>query len=333
MRRAWAVLVWTLAAEPAAAAPLQYLTGSGPKANATVALTWLLIVISVVVVVIIAALVTTGAWRGRLTHPSPKATAPIAGATGLDWLIWGVGISFIALVISLIWTMVVVAEVNPPRHAPLTIEVTGEQWWWKVRYLSDAPSLTVTTANEIHIPVGQPVRVRLIGGDVIHSFWVPQLAGKTDTIPGQINVTWLQADKPGVYRGQCTEYCGVQHAHMGFFVVAEARNQFERWWQSQSLQAAEPANPAAQAGEETFVFKCGACHTVRGTDAGGTVAPDLTHLMSRHTIAAATLPTTPAGLGAWISNPQSIKPGTNMPTLYLSGPQLQNVLAYLETLK
>ncbi|HWF00565.1 MAG TPA: cytochrome c oxidase subunit II [Caulobacteraceae bacterium] len=333
MKRAGAAVIWAAAAGPLAAAPLQYLTGSGPKTHATVGLTWLLLVISIVVVVAISVLVGVGVWRRRALGASLEASPPSAGPAGLEWLVWGVGISFIALLISLVWTMVVLAEVTPPRRAPLTIEVTGEQWWWRVRYLSQTPALTVTTANEIHIPVGQPVRVRLIGADVIHSFWVPQLTGKTDTIPGQTNVTWLQADAPGVYRGQCTEYCGVQHAHMGFFVIAEPRDQFERWWGAQSLPAAEPVDAAAQAGQQTFVFKCGACHDVRGTLAGGTVAPDLTHLMSRHTIAAATLPTTPAGLGAWISNPQAIKPGTNMPTLYLSGPQLQNVLAYLETLK
>ena len=331
MRRA----LLPLAAIPASAsaAPLQYLTGSGAKAYPVVGLTWWMLLVSIVVVVLIAAFVTIGVLRRRSPSVAPADTAVGSPAGGAAWIYWGVGITAIALVITLVWTMVVLADVTPPHHAPLTIEVTGRQWWWEARYLGKDPELNVAVPNEIHIPVGQPVRIKLIGADVIHSFWVPQLTGKTDAIPGQTNVTWLEADKPGRYRGQCTEYCGVQHAHMGFYVVAEPWPQFKQWWIAQTLPAQAPATPDAQKGEQLVVYKCGACHSVRGTDAGGTVAPDLTHLMSRQTLAAATLPNTPYGLAGWISNPQDFKPGTNMPTFYLSGPQLYDVLAYLETLK
>jgi cytochrome c oxidase subunit 2 len=180
------------------------------------------------------------------------------------------------------------------------------------------------------------VRFRLKGADVIHSFWVPALGGKTDTIPGQTNVTWLEADQPGRYRGQCAEFCGFEHARMALEVVADRPAAFQAWW-SHQLTAAQPPPPATAAGEALFVQKCGACHTVRGAisegaAAGGQVAPDLTHLMSRRLIAAGAAPNTPVGLSAWIANPQSLKPGTLMPTLYLSGPQLNDVRDYLETL-
>ena len=219
------------------------------------------------------------------------------------------------------------------RKPALTIEVTGQQWWWKVRYLSDDPSRIFTTANEIHIPTGEPVRIELIGADVIHSFWVPPLSGKTDAIPGQTNVTWLEADRPGRYRGQCTEYCGVQHAHMGFEVVAQSPGEFDAWWDAQLKPAATADRRPANAAPTLFSYHCGACHTVRGTEAGGAIAPDLTHLMSRATIAAGTLPNNAGNLSGWIADPQAIKPGTLMPIVYLSGPELNDIRAYLQTLK
>lgn len=335
LRGGWALLAGAaLPASARAAAPLNYLVGFGDKANPVVALTWGVLVISVIVVAIISALVIWGVLKRRTNAALPENVPVEHRGSGLNWIGWGVGISSIALVFTLIWTVVVLAEVNePPRPAGLTIEVTGNQWWWKARYLNDDPSQVFTTANELHIPVGVPVRVKLIGADVIHSFWVPQLTGKTDTIPGQTNVTWLEASQPGRYRGQCTEYCGEQHAHMALFVNAEPPAQFEAWREAQVAPAADPTAPEAVQGEQIFAFKCGACHTVRGTDALGTVAPDLTHLMSRGTIAAGALTNTPSNLSGWIANPQTIKPGTRMPTLYLSGAELTAVRSYLETLK
>jgi cytochrome c oxidase subunit 2 len=170
----------------------------------------------------------------------------------------------------------------------------------------------------------------LIGGDVIHSFWVPSLGGKTDTIPGQTNITWLQADRPGIYRGQCTEYCGKQHANMGFFVVAEPAQQFEQWRRQQIAPAAPSPNLAQDVA--AFQTRCGVCHTVRGTPAGGKVGPDLTHVMSRGTIAAGTLPNTPGHLTGWIANPQGIKPGNLMPQIDMSGADLNAIRSFLQTL-
>jgi cytochrome c oxidase subunit 2 len=304
----------------------------GNKATTTLPLTWGLLAISIAVIVIVAILLVTALRRRRLASDESIDVRPAERATG--WVYAGVGISAFVLTVALVWTVRVLAKVDaPPRSPAMTIEVTGQQWWWKARYLNDDPSKVLTTANEIHIPVGQPVRVELIGADVIHSFWIPALSGKTDAIPGQRNVTWIEADAPGRYRGQCTEYCGLQHAHMGFDVVAEAPDAFARWFDTQIAPAKAASSDDAARGEHDFEFRCGACHTVRGTLAGGTSGPDLTHLMSRQTIAAGTVPNTPGLLVAWIVNPQAIKPGNHMPTLQLRGDEIADISAYLATLR
>jgi cytochrome c oxidase subunit 2 len=228
--------------------------------------------------------------------------------------------------------MVALAKISgPPGNTQLTLDVTGRQWWWDVRYDAAEPYRTFSTANEIHIPVGVPVLIRLHGADVIHSFWVPKLSGKTDAIPGQTNVTWLEASQPGRYRGQCSEYCGFQHAHMAFEVVAESREDFQRWRAHQLQPAPEPTTPEQKRGMELVEYRCGLCHEVRGTTAGAINAPDLTHLMSRQTIAAGTLPI--GAVGGWIEGAQQLKPGTLMPNQNLTAQQLSDTLAYLETLQ
>ncbi|HWE47520.1 MAG TPA: cytochrome c oxidase subunit II [Caulobacteraceae bacterium] len=315
---------------------MSYLRAYGTKAYPVLALMWWLIAVSVAVVLIIGVLVLWGVLAKRKASVfGPLGAEDISRAPHASrWIGWGVAISTVPLVVTVVWTAAVLAAVNEPsRPAPFTIEITGHQWWWQVRYLSRDADRTITTANEIHIPTGRPVRVLLKSGDVIHSFWIPALTGKTDTIPGRTNVSWLEADQAGIYRGQCTEYCGRQHAHMAVFVVADRPGDFTNWWNAQIAPAAQPTAPDAMSGRDLFVVKCGSCHTVRGTDALGTVAPDLTHLMSRRTIAAGAAPNSAAGLSGWIANPQGIKPGTTMPTLYLSGSELQQVRAYLETLK
>lgn len=217
---------------------------------------------------------------------------------------------------------------------PLAIEITGYQWWWDVQYLHPQPSLRVRTANELHLPVGRPVKFSLKSGDVIHSFWVPNLHGKTDLVPGRQNSTWLQVDRPGVYRGQCGEYCGLQHAHMAFVVVAESPDDFERWLAGQRPAAPPPTTPEQQRGLQVVERgPCAMCHTVRGTIAGGRMGPDLTHFASRSTIAAGTAPNTRGYLAGWIADPQHLKPGNRMPATGLSSGDLQAVVAYLETLR
>jgi cytochrome c oxidase subunit 2 len=217
----------------------------------------------------------------------------------------------------------------------MTIEVTGHQWWWEVKYLSPSPAAITTTANEIHIPVGVPVRFKLDSGDVIHSFWIPQLGGKTDVIPGQTNYTWLQASRPGRYRGQCAEFCGAQHAHMVLYVVADDPATFAAWSTAQLLAAQAPSTPDAQRGQAVFETRCAVCHTIRGTDylTGGRAGPDLTHLMSRSTIAAGLLANNTGNLHGWIANPAALKPGTLMPPTGLAPDELHAVVAYLRTLK
>ena len=214
------------------------------------------------------------------------------------------------------------------------IEVTGHQWWWEVRYIDPVASNTFTTANEIHIPVGRPVQIKLRSSDVIHSFWVPNLAGKRDLIPGKDATLMLKADREGVYRGQCAEFCGHQHAHMAFLVVAEAAEKFAAWQQQQRQPAAQPADPIQQRGQQVFLSSpCVMCHTITGTQAGSKVGPDLTHVGSRSTIAAATLPNTAGHLGGWVSDAQGVKPGSRMPPNNLSPDDLQAVIAYLQSLK
>jgi cytochrome c oxidase subunit 2 len=230
--------------------------------------------------------------------------------------------------------MVALAKVSgPPEHPALVLDVTGHQWWWEVRYNSARPAEIFTTANEIHIPTGVPVLVRLHGGDVIHSFWVPKLSGKTDAIPGQTNLSWLQARQPGRYRGACSEFCGSQHANMAFEVVAEPPADYERWRAGQILAAPEPRSQSQIRGRRLVEYRCGLCHQVRGTRAGAVSAPDLTHLMSRRMLAAGVIPNNPGNRAAWIQNAQALKPNSLMPNQTLSGEQLMDVQAYLETLE
>lgn len=216
----------------------------------------------------------------------------------------------------------------------VNIEVTAHQWWWTVRYNDGPVSQIFETANEIHVPVGRPVIVTLHADDVIHSLWMPALAGKRDLIPGRTSIMRFQADQPGLYTGRCAEYCGLQHTYMDFDVQAQPQAQYEAWRQQQLQPAAIPADATARHGMELFQsVSCAMCHTVQGTLAQGKRAPDLTHVASRRTLAAGTLPMTPGNLGAWIADPQKIKPGSNMPATPLSNDDLAAIVAYLGTLK
>jgi cytochrome c oxidase subunit II len=216
----------------------------------------------------------------------------------------------------------------------LVIQVTGHQWWWEVRYQDQTPSHIFTTANEMHMPVGIPVKVQLQSQDVIHSFWVPSLNGKKDLIPGQPNEIELIASRPGVYRGQCAEFCGIQHAHMSFLVVAEDQASFDRWLENQRSSATQPETPDQKRGEDIFMSSaCVMCHTIGGTQAGGRAGPDLTHVGSRSMIAAGQFPLNSGTLAAWIADPQGLKPGSQMPAVSLSADELNAVTAYLQGLK
>ena len=219
--------------------------------------------------------------------------------------------------------------------ATLEIQVTGHQWWWEVKYPNPlVPAYQINTANEIHIPIKTPVQLRIETRDVIHSLWIPNLQGKRDLIPGRVNKLRLQADKPGVYRAQCAEYCGLQHAHMSLVVIAETPEEFARWKTNSGLGAPTPSTPEQIRGQQVFLrAPCGKCHNILGIDAYGTLGPDLTHFRSRPTLGAGTLLNTRGNLAGWVVNAPAIKPGVQMPPVQLEAAELNDLLAYLETLK
>ena len=270
--------------------------------------------------------------RGREGEGRPRSER-----VGARWMIAS-GVVFPAVVLTILFgiTLVSLNAIYPRREEPggLTIEVTGRQWWWEVRYLGATPGELVTSANEIHIPVGQRVRVRLRADDVIHSFWVPGLQGKMDMVPGRTTATWLQADRPGVWRGQCAEFCGMQHAKMALVVVAESPDEFAAWLARERQPAAEPVDQQTSDARAVFLESGSVlCHTVRGTPARATVGPDLTHIASRRTLAAGELPNVRGNLYGWIADPQALKPGSHMPRVPLTSDQLHAIVRYLETLR
>ena len=216
----------------------------------------------------------------------------------------------------------------------LSVRVTGKQWWWQVDYQSTDPSQRFASANELVLPAGARVRVELVAADVIHSLWLPRLAGKLDLVPGRQNVMWLSPRKPGEYRGQCAEFCGLQHAKMALDVRVLSPSDFEHWRQAQLRPAAAPSDALAQRGLHLFEEgPCAMCHAVTGTKAAAHSGPDLTHLASRRMLAAGALPMTRPALRGWLLDPQDAKPGTNMPKTDLDGAQIDALVAYLETLK
>lgn len=218
--------------------------------------------------------------------------------------------------------------------AALEVNVIGHQWWWEIQYLDPQASNIATTANELHVPAGRPVRIHLESRDVIHSFWVPSLHGKTDLIPGKRNTIVIQADHPGVHRGQCAEFCGAAHAKMGILVIAEDEAAFQAWLAHQRAPAAEPRSDLARRGRDVFVRgACAMCHTVRGTAAGATAGPDLTHVGGRRTLGAGTLPNVRGHRAGWIANSQSAKPGNHMPAVSLPPDDLEAVVTWLEDLE
>jgi cytochrome c oxidase subunit II len=311
--------------------PQSVLAPEGPGAAGIERLWWILLTVTGVATAITFVLI---AWA-LLRRSRPAVLEPASLKREL-WVIVvaGAAIPSVLLLVLLVFTFRIGGQVaEPPGPAAVTVEVIGHQFWWEVRY----PDHEVMTANEIHIPVGQPVRLRLRSADVIHSFWVPKLHGKMDMTPGHVSSFWLQADRPGVYRGQCAEFCGIQHALMAFLVVAEPPEAFAAWLDRHRRPAAEPEDPLRRRGLEVyFAAGCAACHSVRGTTPPvhtGTVGPDLTHLASRRTLAAAIIANNRGNLAGWILDPQAIKPGNRMPRSTLSPEDLHALVAYLEGLE
>jgi cytochrome c oxidase subunit 2 len=219
-------------------------------------------------------------------------------------------------------------------HPQLVVNVTANQWWWDVKYSTSGATTVIRTANELHLPVDVPAEVTLQSNDVIHSLWIPNLAGKQDLIPGRVTDVQLWPRKIGLFRGQCAEFCGVQHAHMALDVTVESKADFKRWLAAQQQPAAQPGNPVEAAGYRYVTTSaCASCHNISGTPAGGGVGPDLTHFASRRSIAAGTLPMNEADVRSWISDPQAYKPGSQMPKMALSDPEVKAVAAYLDGLK
>lgn len=327
--RGRAAITLLLAVLLAACNPLQSaLDPAGPNAARTETLGWVMFIGGGLVFLLVMCLATLAVllphhrrrWLG-------SRSVIIAG-----------GIAFPLVVLSalLVYGFIVArALVIETQDPALTVEVVGEQWWWRVNYLDENGGVRFVSANEIRMPVGQPVRFVLKSHNVIHSFWVPSLAGKLDMIPGRANSYTFSAGKPGTYRGQCAEFCGAQHALMAFFVIAMEPAEFDAWMLDQSEPAKEPIMAFVEKGQRLFLANgCGACHTVRGTQAKGILGPDLTHIGGRVSIGAGLLPNHAGTLAGWISSAQHLKPEILMPSFgNLEGEELRSIAAYLESLK
>jgi cytochrome c oxidase subunit 2 len=265
-------------------------------------------------------------FRARSGEPDPKQ---IAGNKKVE-VTWTV-IPFLIVLLLFALTIQAMNRVDPPPAPSADLVVTGHQFWWQADYAASG----VTTANEIHIPTGKPLSVRLESKDVLHEFWVPKLTRKMSNVPGQPNHIWLQADKPGTYIGQCSEFCGTQHAWMRILVVAEGPTQFEQWQQTQLRPAQAPTSSAAVKGLEVFrTSTCINCHAINGVvGANSRVAPDLTHVASRRQLGAGILQNTPANMRLWLKSPQHIKLGALMPDFSFTDEQLDQLSEYLSTLR
>lgn len=332
VRRRTLVLAMALAAVPAAEAgahPQSTLDPASDSSREITDLWWFMLIAATVVVAVVTALALLAVLRrqGRL---GDRVARRLSGMRTVA--LGGVVFPLIVLAVLFAWTLETLVETAPGSEDPeLTIEVTGRQWFWDVRYPGAEEAIT---ANEIHVPVGVPVEIEVRTEDVLHSFWVPRLNRKIDLVPGEVNRITFTASERGVYRGQCAEYCGTQHGNMAFLVIADDHERFDSWLASISQPAIEPTNPDRRRGQEVFLDQgCGDCHTIRGTPAAGEAGPDLTHLAARRMLAGATIPNTRGDLGGWILDPQGIKPGNKMPGFDIGGEDLQHLLDYLEGLR
>ena len=301
---------------------------AGPFAGPITSLSWILLAIGAIVLVIVLAAL----WVALFGRPAMRARL------GGERAIWIGGIAFPVVVLTglLVYGLILTRDLSAPATgAEMRMRVSGEMWWFRVTYLDARGRPTMMDANELHIPVGRPVAIELVSPDVIHSFWVPRLSGKIDMIPGRRNFIRIQADQPGVFAGQCAEYCGGPHALMGFMVIAHAPDDYARWLAGRQRPRAAAMTPMAQRGATLFLSAgCGACHRIAGTEANGLAGPDLTHVGSRRTLGGGVLPNNRGTLIGWIGNSQAIKPGNRMPPYtVLPGDDLQALAAYLEGLK
>jgi cytochrome c oxidase subunit 2 len=307
---------------------------AGPQAAAIARLWWLILVTATVVFVVVLTVLAIGVIKRSKADDDQLNLE--SGSKRKELIVSCAGILTVTILIFFLFQSFFTGRALTAELAHkngIMIEVTGHRWWWEARYQNVDAQNVFITANEIHIPVGVPVSFNLKSIDVIHSFWVPNLSGKKDLIPGKLSMMWLQADHPGVYRGQCAEYCGLQHAHMAFWVVAESPEDFQRWMSAQISSATQPLTESQIRGQQVFLSSaCVMCHAINGTPAGSNIGPNLTHLASRQTIAAVALTNTRENLSKWIVNSQLVKPGNEMPQNNLSHADLESLLDYLQSL-
>jgi cytochrome c oxidase subunit II len=301
----------------------------GPVAETIANLWWVMLALGAAIFLLVVVLLGVGLFRER---KSAESESEAGEGPFRSWLLGG-GIVLPVVVLVIVLVATIIAMRNVGTDAPsgaLRVEIIGHQWWWEIRY----PDEGITTANELHIPVGRPIALQVTSADVIHSFWVPRLAGKIDLLPEGTNTLVMEANEPGEHRSECAEFCGLQHAQMALIVVAEPADRFASWVTDQRRPAAEPPDVTAELGAELVVNgDCASCHAIRGTSADGNAGPDLTHFASRPTIGAGAVRNTSANLARWIENPHAIKDGVKMPAPELSDEQFDAVLAYLETLE
>jgi cytochrome c oxidase subunit II len=303
------------------------LTPAGADAASIAGLWWYLFIVCTVVFLVVmgVAAYAISVRREVSEEGEARKVTIVAGST----------IATVVILVTILFASVTVGRATVTgTDEPLTIEVIGHQWWWEVRYLDPSPHRTVTTANEVHLPVGQRIRFVLRSQDVIHSFWVPSLAGKIDMFPDRDNTLWIEPTRTGVFRGQCAEFCGMQHGRMAFVAVVHEAADFEAWLERERAPAAPPADEIAQRGHDVFMgTTCATCHRVRGTEAYATFGPDLTHIGRRSTLGAGTMPNDRGRLTAWLVDPQRFKPGSLMPPTHLDAESLHALVHYLEGLR
>jgi cytochrome c oxidase subunit 2 len=309
------------------------LAPAGDQATALHHLMLLMAIVCGLVYLIVLAGLVLSLWRARRRIRSSDQRA--ANDRVLDRGLWATaGVIIAGLTVLIVGSFLADRALFVSRsQEALEIRVTGHQWWWRIEYHDPATGRWIETANELHLPVGRTARVLLGSADVIHSFWVPNVAGKIDMIPGHQNVIDLTPRVQGWFRGQCAEFCGPQHAHMAFDVKVESSAAFDTWLTAQAANATTPADAIAARGQAVFAGPCAECHVVRGSGATGRAGPDLTHFASRRSIAAGTLTMSRGGVQGWIAQPQAIKPGTSMPTVSLNPADADAMSRYLMTLK
>ncbi|HEY0517879.1 MAG TPA: cytochrome c oxidase subunit II [Ilumatobacteraceae bacterium] len=320
------IVVLSLAA---CSGPHSMLSPHSPEGRSIAATWWLMFAMAVVVYIVVTALVVIAISRRPANVPDERRHR----FENRFIVVGGLALPVMILAITAIATVQVANELSPASasaEAPVQITVEGELWWWRIEY----PNEHVVTANEIHVPIGQKVDIKLVSDNVIHSLWIPELNGKQDLVPGQVNHLRFTADKVGRFDGRCAEFCGIQHARMEFIVFVDSADDYRSWIADNQASAAQPTDGSGQTGQQLFeTSSCAGCHTIVGTSAQGSAGPDLTHVASRKTLAAGTIDNTPERMAAWLDHTQSLKHGALMPEVDLTKQQIDALVAYLERLK